>query len=208
VAAEAHQSFEGQGTQAPPSYAFWLWNKTNSDLKINKVTFFFYGDTFVPTAGFVMTPPEGSTYIDLKNGKGQVLPLWPKEDVFPNEIAVLVEIDGIEDIVFSLIGLRGMMQTGYDTRKMWIYQGMNPVQKKIIEDGGRIIHPRYYWMGSQIDIGHGSEIFIGPEGAQEVYYDLGHGEKWYEVRAMTNNGPAQAVIRPLSDFPPTNTSYF
>ena len=56
-------------------------------------------------------------------------------------------------------------------------------------------------MGTLIDIGRGSEIFIGPRGAQKVFYDLGHGENWYEVRAMTEDEKLEAIITPLDNFP-------
>lgn len=201
IAAEANGAIDVQGAHMGSSYAFWLWNRTASDRAISRITFLTYGNRPEPISGFVLTPPRGQTLLHLAAGEGIVLPLWPKEDALTEQIIALVEEVGFADTVFSMVGLRQMMASGYDARKCFVHEGMNSVQQEVVEGRGRIVHPRYYSMGSLIDIGHGSEIFIGPGGSQQVFYDLGHGENWYEVRAMTEDEKLEAIITPLDNFP-------
>ena len=129
IAAEANGAMDVQGAHMGSSYAFWLWNRTTSDSAISRITFFTYGNSPTPISGFVLTPPRGQTSLHIAAGEGCVLPLWPKEDALTGQIIALVEEVGFADTVFSMVGLRHMMTSGYDARKSFVYEGMNSVQQ-------------------------------------------------------------------------------
>ncbi len=192
-AAEAHESTSEQGAVMGPSYAFWCYNQTGRALEVRKMTVYVFNENGIPMQGFEIVPPNGSRSVSFGVNESHVLPIWPKDDKnIPEEIAVLLDAKGAQKTMFVIVGLREMMQKKWDIRERWL-KGTK------LSGAQRIIHPRYYLVGeAKIDAGYGSEIFLGPTDSEDAVFDLGHGEKWYEIRSLDEKNPVlHFLIKPI-----------
>jgi len=183
-ASEAHNSNSENGAIMGPSFAFWLFNNTEENKYVRKVVCFAFGDECVPMIGFEIVPQKGGKFIEFVKNGAHVIPIWPQnENKIPKQLAIKIEIEGQQNIIFLINGLRSMMNKQFDIRERWLhdtkYSGVS-----------RIMHPRFYDInGSRIDAGSGSEIFLGPTIWVNCIFDLGHGENWYECRSLDENNP-------------------
>jgi hypothetical protein len=182
-AVEAHKAGSQQGARLDAVLAFWLKNQTQNNLRVKKATAFLFSRNSEPIAGFEMQPPKGRDWIDFDPGEAHVLPFWFKNDsAVPDRITVLVEREDQRDAIYAFADLNKMLEQKWDARVAWL-KGTK------FEGVDRIVHPRHYDMFGGIDTKSGSEIFIGQSKMENVFYDLGHDETWFESKSLDEKNP-------------------
>ena len=190
VASEAHHAGTyAAGATVDSCLAFWIKNLGEKEQRIKKLEYFAMINGS-PLSGFKFQPPTGKDSITLSAGESHVLPLWFKKDAkIPTTLLIFVQRDQ-DEFMFEFSELKEMMEQEWDGRS-WL-QGKEFA-------GARIVHPRFY-PEHNIDIGHGSEIFLGERRKQEVFFDLGPGKDWYEGRSLDKeNATVYFVIVPYTE---------